>query len=272
MGVREYCLRRPNNLTTYRTIGDGGPVFVFLHGFPDFWESLIPLSKRLNPTGTNVFFDLRGYNGTPPLAAPEAYRILDVARDFSDLASNLGASDMVFVGHDWGGAVAWWLWMMAAPKFRAFVSIAAPHPSALFAGMADDGQWQASAYARTIAARDRHEVFEMDRLAYWCNDETHRTRLVAALERSSSFAMASYYNQNYPRARDMCLEGLPSGPAPFLLVYGAADPYILAGTFERSAQFGGAQVSIAVVSGGHFVHVTETDMVSETINRWLADV
>lgn len=272
LDVREYRFRNRGTRVSYRTIGDGGPVFVFLHGFPDFWESLMPLARRINPTGTSVFLDLRGCNEAGQPDEPKAYGILAVASDAAALARALGRRHMIFVGHDWGGAVGWWLWMQGAEGYRAFVSISAPHPSALLAGMQDEEQWQASTYAREIAAGGTREGFDMTRLAEWSNDPSHRARLVAALERSSAFAMASYYAQNYPRTRDARLDGLPAGRAPFLLVYGATDPYMMADTFERSRDYGGDRVSVAAVEGGHFVHVAQTDAVSDSIKRWLVNV
>ncbi|RST87420.1 alpha/beta hydrolase [Aquibium carbonis] len=269
---REHRFQNRGTTVAYRTIGDGGPVFVFLHGFPDFWESLMPLAERINPTGTSVFLDLRGYNAAGQPDEPGAYGIVAVASDAAALARALGHRDMIFVGHDWGGAVAWWLWMQGAAGYRGYVSISAPHPSALLAGMQDDGQWQASAYARAIAADGGRTGFDRMQLAQWCEDPSHRARLVAALERSSAFAMASYYARNYPNARDARLDGLPAGRTPFLLVYGATDPYMMADTFERSRALGGDRVSVAAVEGGHFVHFSQTAAVSESIKRWLDHV
>lgn len=87
----------------YNETGEGTPV-VFLHGNPSsshIWRKVVPavdLSARL------VVPDLigMGRSGKPDLS----YRFADHARYLDAFLDRLGVTDVVLVGHDWGGALA----------------------------------------------------------------------------------------------------------------------------------------------------------------------
>jgi pimeloyl-ACP methyl ester carboxylesterase len=109
-----------------------GPLVLLLHGFPQTasaWDDVVP---RLAAAGLHVVAPAqRGYS---PRARPPAagnYGIEALAADALAVADHAGASRFSVVGHDWGGAVAWWLAATAPERIRTVTSLATPHPAAM---------------------------------------------------------------------------------------------------------------------------------------------
>ena len=87
----------------YQDVGSGRPV-VFLHGNPTssyLWRHVIPMVESL---GRCLAPDLigMGESGKPSTA----YRFADHARYLDAWFEALELDDVVLVGHDWGGALA----------------------------------------------------------------------------------------------------------------------------------------------------------------------
>ena len=87
---------------------DGRPVLL-LHGFP---EAAIEWEHQVAVLGVNGFRavapDQRGYSpGVRPEQVSE-YAVTHLVGDVIAMADALGWSTFDLVGHDWGGAVAWW--------------------------------------------------------------------------------------------------------------------------------------------------------------------
>ncbi|AKU18093.1 alpha/beta fold hydrolase [Luteipulveratus mongoliensis] len=117
-------------------VTDSGPtageVVILLHGFPQdrtCWDQVAPL---LNEAGLRTLApDQRGYS---PGARPKsrfAYTMREVAADALALADAAGAERFHVVGHDWGGAAAWYLAQHHAARVRTVTSLSTPHPDAL---------------------------------------------------------------------------------------------------------------------------------------------
>ena len=110
------------------TQGDGGaPVVIMLHGFPEGWlsfrEQIVPLA---NAGYRVVAPDQRGYNLTSK-AGP--YDLDTLVHDALRLMDACGVRQAHWVGHDWGGVVAWKL----AERFPQHVTtlsiLNVPHPA-----------------------------------------------------------------------------------------------------------------------------------------------
>lgn len=88
---------------------DGEPV-VLLHGFPDFWLSWARQVRFLVEAGYRVIIpDQRGYNLSEKPPDVGDYHLRHLAQDILDCLDALGHDRAHLVGHDWGGAVSWWL-------------------------------------------------------------------------------------------------------------------------------------------------------------------
>ena len=105
----------------------GAPVVVLAHGFPELaysWRHQIP---ALAAAGYHVLApDQRGYGGSSRPGAVEDYDIVALAGDLIGLLDDVGAEQAVFVGHDWGGIVAWHAPLLHPDRIAGVVGLSAP--------------------------------------------------------------------------------------------------------------------------------------------------
>jgi pimeloyl-ACP methyl ester carboxylesterase len=103
------------------------PVVVLCHGFPELaysWRHQIP---ALTGVGWRVLApDMRGYGESSAPEEVEAYDIVSLCADMAGLLDAVGASDAVFVGHDWGANVVWQLAVQAPERVRAVAGLSVP--------------------------------------------------------------------------------------------------------------------------------------------------
>lgn len=117
---------------------DGRPVLL-LHGFPEAaveWEHQVAVLGREGFRA--VAFDQRGYS---PGARPERaadYGVDALVGDVLAVADSFGWSRFDLVGHDWGGAVAWWTAAEHPERLRKLVVVSTPHPGAFAEALRTD--------------------------------------------------------------------------------------------------------------------------------------
>jgi pimeloyl-ACP methyl ester carboxylesterase len=108
---------------------DGEPI-VFLHGFPDFWYGWHHQIPFFAAKGYRVIVpDQRGYNLSEKPKRVEEYRISVLATDVNALIEALGYETVHLVGHDWGGAVAWWVATMFPQRLKTLNILNVPYPT-----------------------------------------------------------------------------------------------------------------------------------------------
>lgn len=106
-----------------------GPLVILLHGFPEFWYGWRHQIDVLANAGFRVLApDQRGYNLSDKPQRLGAYRLDDLALDVVGLIAAEGREQACIVGHDWGGAVAWWLALKHPQRVARLAILNAPHP------------------------------------------------------------------------------------------------------------------------------------------------
>jgi pimeloyl-ACP methyl ester carboxylesterase len=104
-----------------------GPLVVLCHGFPELaysWRHQIP---ALAAAGYHVIApDMRGYGSSSAPAEIEAYDILSLCGDMAGLLEAVGEQQAVFVGHDWGANVTWWMAAIHPERVRAVAGLSVP--------------------------------------------------------------------------------------------------------------------------------------------------
>ncbi|MBB3661574.1 MULTISPECIES: alpha/beta fold hydrolase [Prauserella salsuginis group] len=128
---------------------DGRPVLL-LHGFPEAaveWEHQV---ARLGDEGYRaVAPDQRGYSPGVRPADVADYEMDHLVDDVVAMAGALGWSRFDLVGHDWGGAVAWWTADRHPDRLRSLTAVSTPHPRALGDALrTDEDQAMRSQYMR----------------------------------------------------------------------------------------------------------------------------
>jgi pimeloyl-ACP methyl ester carboxylesterase len=109
-----------------------GEAVVLLHGFPQDSRCWAEVTPTLHRAGLRTLApDQRGYS---PGARPDdvsAYRVSTLAADVLAVMDAAGLASAHVVGHDWGGAVAWYLGAQHADRVDSLTVVSTPHPSAL---------------------------------------------------------------------------------------------------------------------------------------------
>ncbi|HEX6385348.1 MAG TPA: alpha/beta hydrolase [Anaerolineae bacterium] len=111
---------------------EDGPLLLLLHGFPEFWYGWRHQISFLAEAGYRVWApDQRGYNLSQKPPAIAAYNLDELAADIVGLIDAAGRQTAHVVGHDWGGAVAWWLANKYPQRLESLVVLNTPHHAAL---------------------------------------------------------------------------------------------------------------------------------------------
>jgi pimeloyl-ACP methyl ester carboxylesterase len=108
---------------------EGGPLLILLHGFPELWYGWRRQIEPFAAAGFHVVApDQRGYNLSDKPKGVAAYNLDILARDVVGLIDEAGAAKAWVVGHDWGGAVGWWLGLKHPERLEKLVLLNIPHP------------------------------------------------------------------------------------------------------------------------------------------------
>ncbi|CAG8627184.1 10164_t:CDS:2 [Paraglomus brasilianum] len=99
----------------YHYVDEGpelAPTLVLCHGFPDLWYGWRYQIPFLVDKGYRVIVpDLRGYGETEaPYCPPNdirEYGAKNVCKDLIELLNQIKVQKAIFIGHDWGGHIAW---------------------------------------------------------------------------------------------------------------------------------------------------------------------
>jgi pimeloyl-ACP methyl ester carboxylesterase len=107
----------------------GGPLLILLHGFPEFWYGWRRQIEPFAAAGFHVVVpDQRGYDLSDKPEGIATYNLDTLARDVVGLIDEAGAAKAWVVGHDWGGAVGWWLGLKHPERLEKLVLLNIPHP------------------------------------------------------------------------------------------------------------------------------------------------
>ncbi|MGW3355231.1 alpha/beta fold hydrolase [Streptomyces bungoensis] len=117
---------------------EGRPVLL-LHGFPQTGRAWQRQVSALAGHGYRVVApDQRGYSPGARHPRPEDYRIGLLVDDVAAITEELGWAAFDLVGHDWGGAVAWWTAHAHPDRVRTLTVVSTPHPGALATALRTD--------------------------------------------------------------------------------------------------------------------------------------
>ena len=130
-------MRRVSSTEHRIAVGDGielnaieageGPLVVLCHGFPELaysWRHQLP---ALAAAGFRALApDMRGYGSSSAPAEIEVYDILSLCGDMAGLLDALGEQQAIFVGHDWGANVTWWMAAIHPERVRAVAGLSVP--------------------------------------------------------------------------------------------------------------------------------------------------
>jgi pimeloyl-ACP methyl ester carboxylesterase len=118
---------RTNGIRMAVTEQGEGPAVVLCHGFPEIGYSFRHQVPALAAAGYRAIApDQRGYGETDAPAAAEDYDIHHLAGDLVGLLDTLGLERAVFVGHDWGGIIAWQMPLLHPSRVAGVIGVNMP--------------------------------------------------------------------------------------------------------------------------------------------------
>ncbi|KAM6553132.1 hypothetical protein CsatB_013894 [Cannabis sativa] len=130
-GITENIYEINNIKMNVASVGsESDPPIVFLHGFPEVWQSWVNQMLYLSSKGYHCIApDLRGYGKTEIQAPedPDSYNVQNITDDIVDLMKVLNIDQIFLVGHDWGAFMAWSFCLFHPKKVRAVVNLSVPY-------------------------------------------------------------------------------------------------------------------------------------------------
>jgi pimeloyl-ACP methyl ester carboxylesterase len=275
-----------------------GPLVVLLHGFPELWYSWRHQLPALADAGYRAIApDLRGYGRSSAPPEIEAYALEAVCGDFIALLDRLAEDRAVFVGHDWGAAVAWQLALEHAERVGAVAGLSVPfvprapaEPMSLLRrargedfymvwfqepGVAEralERDIRRTVTATTVWTAAWAQADEQPPLPAWLTEEDLKV-YVNAFERTGFSGGLNYYrniDRNWERSEhlaDLRIE------QPALFITGSRDPVK---QFMPAEAMDGWVTDlrgvIEVEGAGHWVQQERPDEVNDALLRFLGSL
>jgi pimeloyl-ACP methyl ester carboxylesterase len=108
--------------------GGEGPAVVLCHGFPELAYSWRHQYRPLVEAGFHIVVpDQRGYGASDAPEGSSAYDIDHLTGDLVHLLDALEIEKAVFVGHDWGGFVAWAMPILHPERTLGVIGVNTPY-------------------------------------------------------------------------------------------------------------------------------------------------
>jgi pimeloyl-ACP methyl ester carboxylesterase len=150
-----------------------------------------------------------------------------------------------------------------------------PHPLGFVRELANNPrQQQSSQYAWDYQKEDAHLKIKADDFVFWVKDPEVKNKYREAFERSDPEAMLNYYKRSFPRkgsAAALAQREYPKVKAPVLIIFGLKDKYVL--PFGLNNTWEWLEKGLTLVTtpeAGHFVQHDAADLVTRTMQQWLA--
>ena len=255
----------------YATLGKG-PLVVMIHGFPDYWYTWRHQMQALADDHQVVAIDMRGYNKSDKPKGQKNYDMKFLIGDVLAVVKHFKQEKATIVGHDWGGAVAWGVAMIAPQVCDKLIILNLPHMRGLSRELANNpAQQKNSAYARAFQMPGAHLALNAKGLSRWVKDPKARTRYVEAFKRSDFEAMLHYYKQNYPRPPyKENTSPVTKVKMPVLMFHGLDDKALLPGALNDTWDWLEKDLTLVTIPGAdHFVQQDAAEKVSRTMKMWL---
>jgi pimeloyl-ACP methyl ester carboxylesterase len=150
-----------------------------------------------------------------------------------------------------------------------------PHPLGFARELAHNPlQQKSSQYAWDYQKEDAHLKIKAAALAFWVRDPEAKKKYIEAFERSDLEAMLNYYKRSFARKDSAAAQAkreYPKVKAPVLIIFGLKDKYVLPFGLNNTWEWLEKGLTLVTVpEAGHFVQHDAADLVTRTIQQWLA--
>jgi pimeloyl-ACP methyl ester carboxylesterase len=265
-----------------RTLGESGPLVVFVHGLFGQGRNWTTIAKGLADSHRVTLIDLPNHGHSP---WTDRVDYLDMAKMVATELEHLG-EPVTLVGHSMGGKVAMQLALRRPELLRALVVVdIAPVEYPLRGGRTDDPDEEAAPFAAYIEAMRALDLGELQTredadaaLQAAVPNRMVRSFLLQSLIREGLGADGGWrWRLNLGLLeRDLGeLRGFPEPPpgvtfdGPVLCISGANSTYVLDEDRPHMvALFPGIRL-VRIKNAGHWVHSEQPEIFLETLRRFL---
>lgn len=271
----------------------GAPAIVLLHGFPEShrtWRHQIP---ALADAGYFVLApDQRGFARSSKPEGVAAYAPDKPLGDLTALADHFGIDRFTLVGHDWGGAIAWFAALREPVRVARLAIVNAPHPYVFQKTViADPAQRAASQYIRAfrtagfdqaILAMGLETFFDKSFAPHvegGIDPEERAIYLDQWRQPGALAAMLNWYRASTvevpPVDAEVAAPTFANGPfppvtQPTLVIWGMQDKALLPCQLDGLDALVPDLEIVRIADAGHFVPWQKPAAVTQTLLDWLA--
>jgi len=263
---------------------EDGPLVILLHGFPEFWYAWRNQIGALAAKGYRVWApDQRGYNLSDKPPGVANYRLDAMAVDAVGLIDAAGRETAAIVGHDWGGAVAWWMANKYPQRVEKLVVLNVPHGKVMLDHLRLN--------PRQVLRSWYIFLFQLPRLPEWFARRNNWKSITDALRRTSregTFTEADFehYRQAWAQPgayRSMIhwyraiLRNRPQIPrdyrihVPTLLLWGTRDRFLGRELAQPSIELCDDGRLVFFENTSHWIQHEEPERVNALIDEFLSE-
>lgn len=145
-----------------------GSTLVFLHGFPEYWQTWQSQLDHFSQDYHVIAPDLPGYNLSEKPQDISFYEISNLINFIAQFIKTVSPSEKVYlVAHDWGGAIAWPLAAFHPQYIEKLIILNAAHPSTFTREMINNPlQRSKSEYIHDLISKDAEKLLSKDNYQY----------------------------------------------------------------------------------------------------------
>jgi pimeloyl-ACP methyl ester carboxylesterase len=258
---------------------EDGPLVILLHGFPEFWYGWRKQIPALAGAGLRVMApDQRGYNLSDRPRGAAAYNLDELAADVIGLMEAVGRERAAVVGHDFGGAVAWWLANTHPERVERLAILNVPHHTAFRRQLRDNpNQRRKSRYmaffqlpvlSETTMRLGGIRLFKLtSRRGAFTAEDLARYREAWA-QPGAWTAMLNWYRAVF-RHRPTTRPASRRITVPTLVIWGLHDPVFVRALAQQSVDMCDDGRLIRLDDAGHWVQHEEPERVNAALIAFL---
>lgn len=265
--------------------GSGDHLALCLHGFPELNYSWRHQMALLAGLGFRVWApNQRGYGGSSRPRGVENYSIDRIVADAAALFDASGATKLTLIGHDWGGAVAWYFAINRVRPIERLVVMNLPHPLCLAAALQHWPQRRRSWYmavfqlpwlpewwlARNHANAIRRIFLDMAIDKSRFPDEVLEVYSTAATHPGALTAMLNWYRAAFRHRDRMTVQNSGVVDVPVLIVWGEEDAALGLETLNGTERYVKQLTVHRLPKVSHWVQQEAPEAVNQILQNWLS--
>lgn len=154
--------------TLSKTSDTKASTLVFLHGFPEYWQTWQAQLNYFSKDHHVIAPDLPGYNLSDKPQGTTFYEVTNLIKVMATFIKNVSPTEkVVLVAHDWGGAIAWPLAAFYSQYIEKLVILNAAHPSTFTREMINNPQQrEKSAYIHELISPQAETLLSKNNYQY----------------------------------------------------------------------------------------------------------